>query len=130
MNHSFLKRPFKATKVVAQIISSQNIETSISRPYSKMISIPFRLKKPCPDSQNHSNFEQKLNIRLKSTQTFLKTCKNRLSRMIEPMIERMTERMTERASERVIDGDRKSSSRSPFDTLTGAMCSIFQNYSF
>ena len=43
------------------------------------------------------------------------------------MIERATERPSERSSGWAIDGDRKSSSRSPFHTLTSALCSIFQN---
>ena len=43
------------------------------------------------------------------------------------MIDRATERPSERSSGRAIDGDRKSSSRNPFETLTSALCSIFQN---
>ena len=40
------------------------------------------------------------------------------------------DRESDRASDRAIDGDRKSSSRSPFDTLTSALWSIFSNSSF
>ena len=34
--------------------------------------------------------------------------------------------MSKRPSDRAIDGDRKSSSRSSFDTLTSALCSTFK----
>ena len=40
------------------------------------------------------------------------------------------DRASDRASDRAIDGDYKSSSRNPFDTLTSALCSIFQKLVF
>ena len=58
------------------------------------------------------------------------------NRAIERTSDRAIERSSDRgssdqaieeSSDRAIDGARKSSSRSPSDTLTGALCSIFQN---
>ena len=54
LNSSFQKRNVQA-KVFLQIIASQNGQKLTCRPYFGMIPIPFRIKKPCPDRQNHQN---------------------------------------------------------------------------
>ena len=53
LNNSLEKGHLQANTVVAQIIASQNIQKSTSRPHVGMISIPFQLKQPRPDRQNH-----------------------------------------------------------------------------
>ena len=66
---------FTSNKVVVQIIASPNGQKSTSRQYVGMISIPFRIKKPCPDRPNHQNCPKTLKFDSNRLKYFSKNIK-------------------------------------------------------
>ena len=51
-----IKNIISKQKLITQNVASRNLQKSVSRLYFGMISIPFRLEKPCPDHQNYQNW--------------------------------------------------------------------------